>query len=289
MTDLSSPVLLRASYGAVVDSVWYHLTRIDRRFSPSREDGTGDASTHFLLRFSTTGSSWIYGESELATIRVRAISVDETSLRFDESRWCVASVEDAMSQWTHSGKPTALEAERRLSAFRYASTVAQRRLINGLNEDHITLVTHGDGLEKPRGKTSFVAPRRLNDLRASSSQEFDLSRMIRLCEEINACYENGCYSAVAILARAVLDHVPPVFGVADFHQVANNIVTGSLKKSLATLDRTARNIADDTLHRHIRRKEVVPTQATVAFAAEFDVLLAEITRRLADNTTERNP
>jgi hypothetical protein len=69
----------------------------------------------------------------------------------------------------------------------------------------------------------YVDLGRIKELRAISSPNFDLTKLIRLCEEINTCYTNECYLATVMLVRALVDHVPPVFGFKTFIEVANLI------------------------------------------------------------------
>ena len=128
--------------------------------------------------------------------------------------------------------------------------------------------------------TQYVDSARLLELREITSKEFDLSKLIQLCDELNKCYANECYLAVTMLIRAILDHVPPIFGYKTFLEVSNNYGGKSLKKSLQTLQNTSRNIADNYLHLPIRDKESLPNKTQVNFANDLDVLLAEIVRLL---------
>lgn len=125
----------------------------------------------------------------------------------------------------------------------------------------------------------FVDPVRIAALKAAQSTDFDLQRLVRMCEELNACYASECYLAVAMLTRAIVDHVPPLFSKSTFAEVASNYAAGrSFKGSMQHLERSARNIADSHLHQHIRARETLPTQTQVNFQPDLDVLLAEIIR-----------
>lgn len=130
-------------------------------------------------------------------------------------------------------------------------------------------------------KLQFVDMSRLAALRATKSPEWDLTRLIRLCEELNFAYSNDCFMSVAMLVRAILDHVPPLLGKQNFADVANNYACpSSFKKSMNSLQLSLRNIADAHLHLPIRRKEVLPTGQQVDFHKDLDVLLGEIVRTL---------
>jgi|GEM_PF-1366625 hypothetical protein len=122
----------------------------------------------------------------------------------------------------------------------------------------------------------YVDPGRLNQLCAIKSERFDLIKLIRLCEELNMSYKNESYFSAAMLVRAILDHVPPIFECRDFEQVASNYGGGSFKKSMQQLNNSSRNIADRHLHSQIRKKENLPLHTQVYFANDLDVLLEEI-------------
>lgn len=133
----------------------------------------------------------------------------------------------------------------------------------------------------------FVDEVRIADLRRASSDKHDLRKLIALCEELNQSYRSQCYHAVAGLTRALLDHVPPVFGVRTFTEVANNYAgSRSFKECMAHLDGAARMIADMHLHTQIRQQESLPTRTQVNFSNEVDVLLAEVVLLLS---TEDSP
>ena len=46
-----------------------------------------------------------------------------------------------------------------------------------------------------RGGLPLLAGSRIDDLRNLSSPDFDFRKLIRLCEELNTAYNNGCYFA----------------------------------------------------------------------------------------------
>ena len=131
------------------------------------------------------------------------------------------------------------------------------------------------------GSSVFVDPTRLRQLREIRSQNFDLSKLIRFCEELNDCVTNQDFLAIAMLTRAVVDHIPPIFGHRTFTEVINNYGwTLSNKDQIRHLDENLRKVADSHLHTLIRSKESLPTYIQVNFASDIDVLLAEIVRIL---------
>jgi hypothetical protein len=131
-------------------------------------------------------------------------------------------------------------------------------------------------------QTNFVDETRLQDLRALNQTAFDLRRLIAMCEELNTCARSDCLHAIAMLTRAIIDHVPPIFNAKNFDEVANNYGgSKSFKDSMKGLATSARSIADGHLHVQIRRKEVLPTRRQVDFSHDIDVLLSEIVRKLS--------
>lgn len=159
-----------------------------------------------------------------------------------------------------------------VSAAPAQSPVAATR---SLIEASIRGLTHGTA--EPL-RDSYVHADRLAELRQLRSKRWDLARLIRLCEELNIAHRNECTQSVGMLLRAIKDHCPPIFGMANFKEVANNAagVSQSRRKLLKKLDESLTHIADAFLHEQIRRSESLPTPAQVAFTAELDALLAEI-------------
>ncbi len=136
-------------------------------------------------------------------------------------------------------------------------------------------------VQPQRTETTYVDTGRLQELRDISNANFDLRRLVALCEELNACAANGCLHATAMLTRAIIDHVPPIFGAKTFNEVASNHGGGkSFRESMVHLSNSARKIADSHLHTQIRTKEVLPTRTQVDFSRDLDVLLGEIVRIL---------
>jgi hypothetical protein len=131
----------------------------------------------------------------------------------------------------------------------------------------------------PAGPWVMVADSRLAELRALKSPQFDFKKLIRLCEELNIASREECYFSVGMLTRGLLDHVPPLFGVKAFDQLASySGGSRSFKDTMLHLDTGAKKIADGLLHTQIRKSETLPTPQQVNFGAQLDVLLGEIVR-----------
>lgn len=122
----------------------------------------------------------------------------------------------------------------------------------------------------------YVSVVRIQALKAITSNNVDLARLIRLCEELNIAHANGLYHATAMLVRAIIDHVPPIFDKEKFKEVASECGTKSFQGTMKYLQDGARKIADAHLHSPVRKKETLPTDLQVNFIPYIDVLLAEI-------------
>lgn len=126
----------------------------------------------------------------------------------------------------------------------------------------------------------YVNKTRLDELRNISSANFDLKRLLKLCDEINYTFSNKCFISTIILVRALLDHIPPIFGKRTFTEIANNHGGKSFKDSMDFLDKSSRKIADLYLHTHISNKESIPVEQQVNYSQPLDVLLTEIIKIL---------
>ena len=128
---------------------------------------------------------------------------------------------------------------------------------------------------------AYVDPDRINELKACKSEKYDLSKLVRLCEEINVCFATGCYLAMIMLTRSVIDHVPPIFGCKSFAEVTNNYAgSRSFKEAMTQLEHASRKIADHYLHTQIRSAETLPNAVQIDFSNSLDFLLAEVGRLL---------
>jgi hypothetical protein len=90
----------------------------------------------------------------------------------------------------------------------------------------------------------FIDPARLDELRSLSSTTYDVSRLVRLCEELNICFRYRC-----------------------FH------------KEVAThLESVSRKVSDGLLHVPVRASESLPTLAQVDVRQQLDTVMAEVVR-----------
>lgn len=167
--------------------------------------------------------------------------------------------------------------EDSFGSFGYSTVLEFKRIIIQILQKEETsnkIITNNSG--------SFIDTERLSELEGIESKEFDLSRLIKLCQEINSSNANGCYISVIMLTRALIDHIPPIFGQNDFANVFGQYGNKSFKEQMKHLDSSMRKIADSYLHTRIRKKEVLPNATQVNFSQDIDFLLAEIIRKLKE-------
>src|SRR5471032_3490508 len=128
----------------------------------------------------------------------------------------------------------------------------------------------------------FVTGARLDALKHIEHPNFDCTRLICLCEELNACAAGRHAHAVILLTRAILDHIPPVFNLKSFAEVAANYggAGRSFKACAERLEQHARKVADRLLHQSMRKSEIAPELKEVAFSQELEAVLAEVCRIL---------
>ena len=130
---------------------------------------------------------------------------------------------------------------------------------------------------------TYVDPVRIDQLKEISSKQFDLSRLIRLCEELNINFSERCCLGTIMITQAILEHIPPIFGCSTFSAItAENNGSKALKQAVRNLSGGFGKITGRYLDRQIKDIEPLPAINQVDFSEEIDILLAEITRRLSD-------
>jgi hypothetical protein len=128
----------------------------------------------------------------------------------------------------------------------------------------------------------FITDEKIQNLINFSSQSnYDLTKLIKLCESVNFNYEYeyGYYYAVGMLIRAILDHVPPIFGQDNFDGIVNNYPGRSFKGQTKTLSEY-RDTFDGYLHNHISFKENLANETQVDCASILDSFLGELIKLL---------
>jgi hypothetical protein len=88
-----------------------------------------------------------------------------------------------------------------------------------------TYGTARPGTSRPphRQGSPYVDAKVVEAIHAREGQgQFDVTKLLALVNELNDNYASMHAYASHALLRAVLDHVPPAFGYANFREVANN-------------------------------------------------------------------
>lgn len=163
-----------------------------------------------------------------------------------------------------------------------AYSAEKGRIIEFKEEGDVQIETVSSGISATGKQAYYVDPSRLEELRTLKSPKYDLSKLVRLCEELNTTSNDECYYSIAMLIRAILDHVPPLFGYKSFAELANNYKAGgqSFKRCMQHLENSSRRIADSHLHTQIRKNESLPNRTQVNFSSDLDMLLGEVVRVL---------
>lgn len=139
-----------------------------------------------------------------------------------------------------------------------------------------------EGAPTQKNIKSFVHKDRIESLENLNLEhpDYDLSKVIQICYEMNVCYTNRCFFALASLQRMLIDHIPPIFNFQRFSEVANQHGSKSFKKHMSHLGNSLRNLSDSYLHQHIRKSETLPNEISIVFASAIDDLLSEVVRFL---------
>lgn len=125
----------------------------------------------------------------------------------------------------------------------------------------------------------YIDEARIKDIEDIESTDFDFSRLVQICREINSAHECSNYISIGALLRVMLDHVPPSLGFSKFSEVAASYPGKSLKETFQHLEKGCRKISDGLLHQTIRKKESLPNFNQVNYISQIDALLAEIVRK----------
>lgn len=128
-------------------------------------------------------------------------------------------------------------------------------------------------------KAPYVDESRIYQVRALQSDDWDFTKLVQLCVELNAAHQSDSRYATAMLVRAITDHVPPLFQCDNFSELAAKYdESGSVARLMRHLDESLRDFADGFLRDPIRPRETLPSEEQVDFRPALDALLAEIVR-----------
>jgi hypothetical protein len=123
---------------------------------------------------------------------------------------------------------------------------------------------------------NFINQSRIEELKVIHHPDFDLCRLIKLCEEINFNYKHQNFLSVGMIGRTILNHIPPIFSFNTFDSVASNYGGKSFKNNMQLLNGYFKNTVDRYLHQTVRKKDSLPNITQIEFRQPLDVLLEEI-------------
>jgi hypothetical protein len=104
--------------------------------------------------------------------------------------------------------------------------------------------------------TLYIDPRVSAGMAARAEElSLDSGKLVRLVAELNDNYSRGNAYAAHALLRAVLDHVPPLLGCADFKAAASSYPWSRTDRNYARRLLDFKLQADDVLHRQISRRD----------------------------------
>lgn len=129
--------------------------------------------------------------------------------------------------------------------------------------------------------SAYVNEKVVESIRAKQGQStFELTKLLRLVEELNDNYARGNTYASHMLLRAVLDHIPPILGCTKFAEVVSNYSWGRTDERYIKRLAQFRDQADDALHRQISTKACVLDFDDMPKSVYVDRLLQECADRL---------
>jgi hypothetical protein len=121
---------------------------------------------------------------------------------------------------------------------------------------------HGGATDEAPEPELYVDPRHIEAWEQSAaSTKWDVSRLSTLANDLNANYAQDRPFPCLMLIRAIMDHIPPLFGHNLFSQVSAQFPGTRTDKSYLKLLGENRLLGDDVLHRHIG--EQVPPRITM--------------------------
>jgi len=138
----------------------------------------------------------------------------------------------------------------------------------------------------------FVSTDRIEKMGNLSHSEFDLKKLIKLLEELNLVYGLNLVYATGMVVRAIIDHIPPIFGFKNFETFASQYScpgnARSFKNQMMQLT-NMKDASDSAIHSHVRRKESIPDMIQFKKQTEIDALLQEIIRHIEDQSAAPLP
>lgn len=116
----------------------------------------------------------------------------------------------------------------------------------------------------------------LKALRSLELTSFNTKKLLTLCDELNHAYKHEMYYTCAILQRAIIDHVPPMFGESKFESVVAQ--AWKSKKSIYNrLNQQTKQFADMCVHEQISTKKLLISGTEIdSSKQDFNILIADL-------------
>lgn len=113
---------------------------------------------------------------------------------------------------------------------------------------------------------------------AAAGTKWQVHKLIALCQGLNDAYKAGNSYVCAAMIRAVMDHIPPVFGQSDFKQVASQhtFTMKQTDKAHAQFLVNSKSIGDDVMHRRIGPSVPVITMDDIPTPIRLNAILREM-------------
>lgn len=122
--------------------------------------------------------------------------------------------------------------------------------------------------------TSYVSQEIIEGL-IKKRDGFNYKKLIKMLNEINSNHIASHAYATSMLIRAVLDHIPPIFGYSSFDAVVSNYGWGKTDRAYMKSLLDFKNEGDDALHRQISGQDDLLDMTSLPVAHRFNRLLQE--------------
>ncbi|MFE2165434.1 hypothetical protein ACFXB3_10240 [Streptomyces sp. NPDC059447] len=130
-----------------------------------------------------------------------------------------------------------------------------------------------------RERAPYVDSGLLDELvEAGRKTTWKVHKLVALCQGLNAAYEAGNPYVCAAMIRAILDHIPPLFGQSDFKQVAaqHPFAMQRTDKAHAQALAGSKSIGDDVMHRPIGPSVPVVSMGDIPEPVRLNAVLLEL-------------
>ncbi|MEV4429809.1 hypothetical protein ACN9M0_32870 [Streptomyces sp. R-07] len=134
---------------------------------------------------------------------------------------------------------------------------------------------------------AYVAADLLEDLvEAGAKSTWKVHKLVALCQGLNDAYAAGNPYVCAAMIRAILDHIPPLFGHTSFDQVAaqHRFAMQKTDKAHAKVLAGSRVIGDDVMHRPIGPSVPAISMGDIPEPVRLSAVLHEVLTLLRKNT-----